>query len=79
MKGSQDAVGFVELLRLLCHRKGYGQKNGMLEAVKAVHLLRMQDDSRLDNYQGYSQANVKVCKALGIKIGCYEAATDIVP
>ena len=81
VKESQDVVALAKMLRLICHRKGDGQKRGMLElvqAVRAVHLLTMREENRLDEYQGFSQANIEVCEALGVKIGRYEAAADIV-
>jgi len=69
------------MLRLICHCKGDGEKRGMLElvqAVRAVHLFTMREENRLDEYHGFSQANIEVCAALGIKIGRYEAAANIV-
>ena len=69
------------MLRLICHRKVDGQKRGMLklmQAVRAVHHLTMRKDNRLNEYQGYSQANIEVCAAISIKIGRYEATADIV-
>ena len=44
-KASQDVVKLMKMLRLVCHRKGGGQKRSMfqlMQAVRAVHFLTMR-------------------------------------
>ena len=75
VKNDQDVVRMVELLRLVYHKK----VTEVMQAVKTVFLHTIDVGSKdLDNCQGNSRANVEVCKALGIRIGRYEAAADIV-